>query len=281
MTYASFWHGAPLSFLEHLCLKSFVLNKRPIALYSYGGNVENVPIGVVQRDAADIVPLNDQMKALLGSDPAIFSDYFRVKMMASVTATWVDSDVFFLKEFPTDDVILAYGPGGEVWNGVLRLPPNHPVLLDYLSYFESKPITRDDGWDHSRLSAKLQRFLAGPDYAHGPVRFPHLPSRRTFYGPDLLTLVCTKHNGYTIWPQHAFFPFGAPRIRQDLLNDGTSPSALPRNYPKSFALHLQTSTTRRLLLQSGKFVAPPTSSLLHSLCVENGVDPLRFPMTAQ
>ena len=45
-----FWHGAPLSRVERLCLASFVANGHPVHLYVYD-EPAGVPAGVRLRDA--------------------------------------------------------------------------------------------------------------------------------------------------------------------------------------------------------------------------------------
>ena len=52
---AALWIGGKLSFLEELCLKSFVDAGHHTILFTYEGT-ENVPDGVEVRDGAEILP---------------------------------------------------------------------------------------------------------------------------------------------------------------------------------------------------------------------------------
>ena len=53
-TVASLWIGGSLTWLEQLCLKSFVDHGHPTVLYTYG-EVQGVPEGVVVKDGREVV----------------------------------------------------------------------------------------------------------------------------------------------------------------------------------------------------------------------------------
>jgi hypothetical protein len=55
------WIGGSLSWMEQLCLKSFVDQGQKITLFSYE-TIPNVPQGVIQRDGRDILDTEDFIK---------------------------------------------------------------------------------------------------------------------------------------------------------------------------------------------------------------------------
>ena len=56
------WIGGPLSWLEQLCLKSFVDKGQKITLFSYE-DIPNVPEGVIRRDGREIIDTDDFIKS--------------------------------------------------------------------------------------------------------------------------------------------------------------------------------------------------------------------------
>jgi hypothetical protein len=97
LTICSFWHGE-LTYLARLCLSSFVEKGHRVALYSYDHLVE-VPKGVQLCDAGNILP-REKMFFYKGTrTPAVFSDLFRLELMAQNHGIWVDCDVYCIKPF--------------------------------------------------------------------------------------------------------------------------------------------------------------------------------------
>lgn len=129
---ASFWTGAPLSFTERLCLKSFVDQGHPTTLYSYHP-IEGVPEGVTCADAAAILPEPDAMVVhpRTGS-PAPFADRFRYHLLRKRPGIiWADTDAYCLRPFrPRRGYFFAYCDRKDsfVANGVMALPADSPAL---------------------------------------------------------------------------------------------------------------------------------------------------------
>ena len=51
----SFWDGAPLGYVERLCIASMLEAGHSLDIYSYRANLD-IPKGVALRDANDILP---------------------------------------------------------------------------------------------------------------------------------------------------------------------------------------------------------------------------------
>lgn len=91
---AGLWVGGPLSWLEQLCLKSFVDMGHPTALYTYD-EVTGIPEGVEVLDGQTILPDPEMYKHERSGSYALFSDIFRFHMIAKAPGTiWIDTDIY-------------------------------------------------------------------------------------------------------------------------------------------------------------------------------------------
>ena len=73
---AMLWMRGSLSFLEQLCVQSFLDAGHHVILYSYAP-VGGVPDAVEHRDAADILPEDGFLVHERTGSPALHSDLFR------------------------------------------------------------------------------------------------------------------------------------------------------------------------------------------------------------
>lgn len=137
----TFWHG-PLSWLERLCLTSFLRQGHAVHLYAYDQPAP-LPPGVEWRDAADILPRENLVFYKGRGTVAVFSDQFRLHLLRRGLGIWADADVFALKPLTLDTPCL-FGfergprPGektGSINNAVLYIPPDAPLLADLLAIF--------------------------------------------------------------------------------------------------------------------------------------------------
>ncbi len=74
------WIGGALSWMEQLCLKSFVDQGQKITLFSYE-DIPNVPEGVIRRDGREILDTDNFMKYEKKDSFALFADLFRLHMI--------------------------------------------------------------------------------------------------------------------------------------------------------------------------------------------------------
>ncbi len=96
---ASLWIGDRLSFLEQLCLKSFVDHGHKTTLYAYE-NVDGVPKGVELADARAVYRGEPFRIHFKHQSPAIHADYFRVKLMRRGRGEiWADTDAYCYRPF--------------------------------------------------------------------------------------------------------------------------------------------------------------------------------------
>lgn len=142
-TIVTFWHG-PLSYLERLCLTSFVEKGHTVEFYSYA-QPEGLPAGVTYVSAEEIIPESQIFFYKGNRTPAVFADLFRLELLRQGRGIWVDCDVYCVKSYQ-DLPEYVYGFDSlPTWrnmfkaninNAVLGMPSNSKLLQDMLSIFE-------------------------------------------------------------------------------------------------------------------------------------------------
>ena len=147
------WRGEALSFLERLCIQSFLDGGHQVALYTCGP-VAHVPDGVDLRDAGTILPL-----------PDFHADLFRYRLLAASERTiWVDADVCCLRRFaPVDGHFHGWESDHHVNGGILALPRNGATLRALLAF------TADLGAIPPWESRRLRRARAAAAEAGAPI----------------------------------------------------------------------------------------------------------------
>lgn len=134
---ASLWIGPRLSWLEQLCLKSFVDAGHRVTLFSYD-KVEGVPDGVHTEDANTFLPATEFVRHARTGSPAYHADVFRLRMIRDSNLTWVDTDAYCVKPF----TIARHGHlhgwisdnVPQINNGVLKLPKKSKTLKAMLDF---------------------------------------------------------------------------------------------------------------------------------------------------
>lgn len=165
------WIGPSLGPVERACLRSVLRQGHSLALYCYG-EPQAVPGGVEVRDAAEILPEEAIVRHRNGS-VALFSDWFRYELQRRGLGTWIDTDSYFVAPL---DMERPYLFGKEivdapsVWRsrqreliaaGVLRLPPDSPMLPPLLGQFDGRTIPDWLSW-HTKLLARFRRWTGRP-----------------------------------------------------------------------------------------------------------------------
>lgn len=93
----SLWVGPKLSPMEQLSIRSFLRHGHEFHLFTYGP-VDNVPEGVVLKDANAVIPLSlRDYKAF--PKLALFADFFRYKLLLDRGGWWVDTDTICIRPF--------------------------------------------------------------------------------------------------------------------------------------------------------------------------------------
>ncbi|RUS59990.1 hypothetical protein EGN72_11940 [Pseudorhodobacter sp. E13] len=263
------WIGGSLSWMEQLCLKSFVDQGQKITLFAYE-DIPNVPEGVIRRDGREILDTDDFIKYEKKDSFALFADYFRIHMIAQNPGMiWVDTDVYCHRPMAYDsDYVMGFElPGGRrVNNAVLGLPVGSAVLADMLHFMEDRhaipPFLKQSQQDEYRAAAA----------AGTPVHVSQQPWG--VWGPLMVTHFVHKHGLLgQVQPLEAFYPIPFPdrlmflrrsAVVQGLLSDKTT------------ALHLWASNKRELGLRHGGL--PPANTYLADLLRRHDIHPETAPI---
>ncbi|MGB0498353.1 MAG: hypothetical protein ACPGID_08440 [Rubricella sp.] len=138
------WIGGSLTWLEQLCLTSFLRKGHPTILYTYG-EVKGVPEGVELRDGRGVIDTDAFIRHGRTESVALFSDKFRFHMIArDPSIIYVDTDIYCHRPIDCDDRFLfgyeTYdGPPNGIINGaVLRLPGESETLHRMLAFMEDE-----------------------------------------------------------------------------------------------------------------------------------------------
>src|ERR1700722_9457540 len=156
-----FWHGAPLSRVEQLCMHSSLAQRHPLDLYVYA-TPAGVPGGVRLMRAQEILPrelvFTHRRTGSLGS----FSDWFRYRLLQERGGIWVDADVVCLAPliYPQAE-IFGWQDAELINNAVLGLPAGHDLAVWLASCCEDpNRILPYDHWS-LRMRKLRRRYFGG------------------------------------------------------------------------------------------------------------------------
>jgi len=267
---AALWIGGALSFLEQLCLKSFVDAGQAIRLYTYEG-VANAPAGVELADAAAILPPADVLRHARTGSPALHSDLFRYHLLARSPRTiWADTDAYCVRPFATaTGHFHAWESAAGVNGGVLGLPQDSATLAALLD-FTADPFAIPPWYPPARR-AELE---AARDRG-APVHAGEMPWG--VWGPHALThfLRATGEIRHSL-PRAALYPF-AYHERNLLLRPGFEIGGHVTD--ETFSIHFYGRRMRaRIAAQGG---VPRPRSVLGRLLRLHGIDPAAAPIPAR
>ncbi len=267
-TVASLWIGDSLSYIEQLCLRSFVDHGHETVLFSYGP-VRNVPEGVTLRDANAVFPADDYIRHRQSGSPAVHADAFRYRLIARERMVWVDADMLCMRPWTIDDpwVFGWEKPGKLVCNAVVGLPPDSATLARLNAFCRDEyPIPPWAGDDERR---RLEDAAA----SGAPVHVTDL--KWGVWGPAAVTWFLKETGEIShARPQAAFFPIPF-RDRRDLLKPGAEIDA--RLGPDCLGVHLWNRRLRRRLVTHENGVPDPESFLGRALR-RHGIDPALAPI---
>jgi hypothetical protein len=263
------WIGGALSYLEQLCLKSFVDAGQHIVLYTYGG-VTNAPEGVQMADANDILPQTGFLRHERTGSPALHSDVFRYHMLAkNDRMIWADTDAYCVKPFTTPSGhFYAWESEDGLNGGVLGLPRDSATLAALID-FTSDPFAIPDWFD-----AKERNRLTALRDAGTPVHAGEMPWG--VWGPHALThyLKATGEVRHAM-PMVALYPFEY-KDRNLMLRPGLDVSAIVTD--ATFSIHFYGRRMRNRILEVETDGIPRPRSLIGKLLKKHQIDPLAAPL---
>ncbi|WP_341365891.1 hypothetical protein [Yoonia sp. BS5-3] len=263
------WIGGALSWMEQLCLKSFVDKGQKITLFSYE-DIPNVPAGVIRRDGREIIDTDDFIKYEQKNSYALFADWFRLHMIhQNPGMIWIDTDVYCHRPMDYDsDYVMGFELPGEhrVNNAVLGLPADSDMLTQMLAFTEDRssiapflPKGRQAKMRKLAAAGKPQHVSEQPWGVWGPLMITHYVHALGLQDK--------------VMPLNAFYPITF-RERLKFLRKSTVAEGLMTD--ETTALHLWASNKRQLgRLHDG---IPPKGSYLEKLIEKHGINPHLAPI---
>jgi len=204
------WVGPSLPPLARGCLRSFVRVGQKVVLHCYN-EVADVPQGVELADAARVLPESAIFRHHRSGSLAIFSDYFRLKLMETQPGYWIDCDVYCVRPLDFEEnPIFGWQDETIVNSAVLRLLPNSPLHRDFLALIEDP--SAKFPWIKRRklMRARIKSML------YGKPKAAFLPWGAV--GPDGLTALLQRHEQLDLaQPRDVFYPL--PHLEADRLGD--------------------------------------------------------------
>lgn len=267
-TIAALWMEGALSYLEQLCLKSFVDAGHKVVLYHYGP-LQNVPEGIELGDAAEFLPQANFLTHERTGSPALHSDLFRYRMLAkSVNTIWADTDAYCLRPFETETGhFYGWESKKHVNGGVLGLPQDSDTLKALLAY------TEDDFAIPSWYGAEYQAELEARRDAGTPVHASEQPWG--VWGPHAIThfLGVTGEIRFA-FPQEVLYPFSF-QDRRFMLRKNFDTAGYITAETRSIHLYGRRMRARLVEREGG---VPHPKSLLGQLLIRHGIDPEKAPL---
>ncbi len=265
---ASLWIGGSLSYIEQVCLKSFVDHGHRTILYTYG-KVAGVPGGVEVLDANLIFPNQNYIRHAKSGSPAVHADAFRYRMIELQNVIWVDADMLCMRPWDFGDqwVFGWEKPGRLVCNAVLGLPRFSKTLAKLNDLCKTEyPIPP---WAKPEEKERLEKAQADGN----PVHVSEL--EWGVWGPAALTHFLNETGEMEhVLPQMAFFPISF-KYRRDLLKPGTVID--DQLDDGCYGVHLWNRRLRRRLVTHEDGIAHPESFLGRALA-RHGIDPAAAPI---
>lgn len=264
---ASFWTGDPLTYIEHLVIRSFLDAGHPFVLYTLD-DIGPVPEGTELRDASSIVVPPFPLGPGLRHNNAVYSDIFRLQMIARTGAIWADLDAYCLRPFllPTDYAFGYEFEGQRIANGVLGLPPDSPALAAAISLVQQKnpipPFFTRKRQEHYRAAVARGESFGFENFSWGAS------------GPRLIThfLKSTGEDRFAM-PREVFYP--GPRAFNRPLLDPSLPDRVFET-GRTVSVHFWGKT--KAFLAEDYDGLPPRGCYLDRILRRHGVDPRDHPI---
>ena len=273
---ASWWHGWRMSWIEQVCLRSFVAKEHKVILYTHG-EVDNVPEGVEQRPDTEIwnpgkliTYQGDFMPHLKGS-LAVHSDLFRYHLLNKTDYIWADTDAYCHQPFPNKPWFFARhepAPNALINGGVLRLPKDSQTLKLLVETFANE----NDEYPILPWKSKRNQFRQRLRKRLG--HLPHISELAwATPGPTALMkfLEMTGEISHAM-PWNALYPL--PFVNSYLVFDDEE-KFIKYLSPECLSVHLY--TTHLNAYHKELILNPPKNSWLLARARELGIDPALAP----
>lgn len=270
------WIGGALSWMEQLCLKSFVDQGQKITLFSYE-DIPNVPEGVIRRSGREILDTDNFLKYEGKDSYALFADLFRLHMMQKCPGMiWVDTDVYCWRplDYDSDYVFgiekheVSQG-SPRINNAVLGLPADSQMLAEMIA-FTSDPYAIPE-FLKPRIKEEYRALAA----AGTPL---HVSKQKWgVWGPTMISYYARKLDLQGLaQPVDAFYPVTFPE-RLDIIRRASRVHA--KITENTTGMHLWASNKRELNLRHNG--VPSAGSFIAELMEKHGLQAEDAPLRAR
>lgn len=263
---AGFWFGSQLSWLEQLCIQSYLDQGHEFVLYARQ-DFANLPKGAELRDAEEIFwPPPFEIADGDRHRVAVFSDIFRLKMIRDTGFLYVDLDAYCVRAFDfATPYVFSISEVGLYPNGVIGLPQDSPALAGMIDFLTTpNPI---QPWKDARfITNKERRSAKGERWGiedlswgnSGPKTFGHF----------------LKETGEAVhaMPTEVFYPLAPKEL--GVLHQANVTARIERAGVHS--VHIYGHQKKYIATALGGL--PSAGSYLDMLCKRHGIDPNFAPI---
>lgn len=265
---AMLWMRGDLSFLEQLCVQSFLDAGHHVILYSYAP-VGRVPDGVEHRDANEVLPEAGFLVHERTGSPALHSDLFRYRLLErGDRVIWADTDAYCHRPFrPREGHLYGWESDKHVNGGVLGLPPDSPTLAALLDF------TRDEFAIPPWEKKWRRREMEAAAEAGAPVHV----SEQTWgvWGPHAITHFLGETGEIArALPQAGLYPYSFAKRRRLLLPGLDHSGAITE---ETQSIHLYGRRVRKRMAERDRGLPDP-DSLMGRLLIKHRIDPCAAPL---
>jgi len=262
------WMRGPLSYLEQLCLTSFMDAGHHVVLYSYD-ELTGVPDGIEQRDANTILPENGYLVHERTGSPALHSDLFRYRLLAQEDRMiWADTDAYCVKKFQSETGhFFGWESKRHINGGVLGLPHGSDALGELIN-FTNDEFSIPPWFDSEEKDRLMDMAERGTPIHAGEMRWG-------VWGPHAVTFFLNKTGEakYAL-PQEGLYPFTF-KERNYMLKRGFDTSAYITD--DTYSIHFYGRRMRARLVEKENGV-PKRWSVIGKLLAKHNISPRDAPI---
>lgn len=263
------WIGGNLSYLEQLCLKSYLDAGQNVVLHTYEP-VTNAPEGVELADANKVLPLTGFLRHGRTGSPAPQADIFRYHLLAqNDDMIWADTDAYCVRPYRTETGhFYAWESDHGVASGVLGLPQDSETLRELIEF------TRDEYAIPEWYPAAERDALQARKDAGNPVHTTDMAWG--VWGPAALTHFLRKTGEIRFaMPMATLYPFSY-RDRRLMLRPNIN--MLDYVTPETYSIHFYGRRMHARILMSEPGAVPRPRSVIGRLLKQHGIDPALAPL---
>ena len=267
---AMLWVEGHLSFIEQLCVTSFLDAGHPVTLYHYG-EVTGVPARAETMHGSAILARDDFITHGRTGSLALFSDVFRYHLLAKCENTiWADTDAYCVRPFETGTGhYFGWESGHHINGGVLGLPQDSPALASLLE------MTEDEYGIPFWYRGRARRLLEERRDAGTPVHVTEM--EWGIWGPQAVTqhLMRSGEDRHAL-AQSVLYPVPYRR-RRSISRPGGAEAARKYLTDETTSIHFYGRRMREFVAKRTGGV-PAEGSLLAELVARHGIDPAAGPV---